>query len=498
MPPKRQAGVIMKTEILNMQNVCLGDSPDRYSLKDFHLQIYQGEMVNLLGVSGSGKTALYNYFIGNETLLEGKVTYNNQIWKKHERFSAIGDVVCLGQKSTLIPGLTIAENLCIIKGKRKIKGMINRRTINYRTNLLLNQYVPGLTAEMRVSELSLVQRHTVELLRAIENEAGLIYIDDAFSSYGQMGMQTIVELLRLLKEKNIAIIYASRRRDPLSKLVDRIIILRQGENVKTFYREDYDEEVCRKWLAGNPVITGFERKVCKTDEVVFKARELTGPQYITDMNFELHRGEIAGFYDMNNSANLEAAKMLIGEITLVSGHMFLNGKQYLPEKIDDAIKHNVGYIPEERTRGGGVGSMSFAENLLLPIMLKMSYFSFFKNERVNRFLEKEYLEGMGIRQQDKNREVSIFDSYVKTNVIFRKWILAKPDLMVCEDICEETDIAMRNIIYKSLEELALNKSAILITSQNLGELKSICDTIYIMNSYGNGERVKEIRRVPIN
>lgn len=488
----------MKTEILNMQNVYLGDLPQRYSLKNFHMKIYQGEMVNLLGISGSGKTALYSYLIDNETLREGKVTYKNQTWKSREKFSAIGDVVCLGQKSTLIPGLSIAENLCIVTGRRKVKGFINKKSLNYRTNMLLKQYAPGLTADMRVDELTLVQRHMVELLRAIENEAGLIYIDDVFSSYGQMGMHTIEELLLRIKEKNISVIYAARRKDQLSLLSDRIIILRQGENVKTFYREDYADDLCQKWLIGNPIITSFERKICRTDEVILKIRDLTGPQYISGLNAEIHRGEITGFYDMNNSANLEAAHILIGETAPILGYMYLNGKPYIPEKIDDAIAHNVGYIPRERTDSGVVGSMSFAENLLLPIMLKMSLFSFFKNERVSRFLEKEYLEEMGIQEQDKDKEVSMFDTYVKTNVVFRKWILAKPDLLVCEDICEETDITMRNIIYRSLEELALNKAAILITSQNLAELDSICDTIYIMNSYCDGERVKEIRKVVIN
>lgn len=487
----------MKKVILWMQNVNIGEEKARYSLKNFHLQAYQGEMINLLGISASGKTALYYYFIGEEILRNGKVSYKNQTYIKNERFAAIKDIICLGRKSTLVAGLSIAENLCIITGRRKVKGIINKKALYYRINLLLNQYAPGLSANMKVSELSLVQQHIVELLRAIENEVGLVYIDDAFSSYGQMDMHIIGETLKAIKEKNITIIYACRKKDQLTQMSDRMIILRQGENVKTFYKEDYKEDVFLKWLVGNQIITGFEHKSYAIKEIILKTSGLTGTEYITDMDIDIHKGEIIGFYDMNNCANLEASNMLIGELTPFSGRMYLKGKRYSPESLDDAIEANFGYIPRDRTRSGVVNTMSFAENLLLPVMLKMSLFSFFKNERVGRYLEKEYLEEMGINEQDKNRGVSDFDSYVKTNIIFRKWILAKPDILVCEEICEETDIEMRNIIYKALEELAQNKTAIIITSQNLSELKSICDTIYIMNSYGNGERVKLIQRVKI-
>ncbi len=482
----------MKTEILSMQNVCIGDEMARYALSDFHLQVYQGEMVNLMGVSGSGKTALYFYFLGEELLREGKVTFENQSWKEHERFTAIKDIVCLGQKSTLIPNLTIAENLCIITGRRKMKGIIRKKAMNYRVSLLLRQYAPELSPDMLVNELTLVQRHIVELLRAIENEAKLVFIDDTFSTHGQMGVLRILELLRELKERNIAIIYASRKRDQLTQLAERIIILRQGSSVKTFYAENYNEDLCRKWLVGNPVLTGFQRTAYKTNQVVLKVSNLTGPSYISNFNLEVCQGEVVGLYDMNNSANIEVTDMLVGNLRAEQGRMILNGKHYAPLTIDDSVAFNVGYVPKDRDRSGVVGSMSFAENLLLPIMLKMSLFSIFKNERVNRYLEKEYIEEMGIKEQDKDKEVSSFDSYVKTNVIFHKWILSKPALLICEEICEETDITMRNIIYKALEELAKNKSAVLITSSNMGELKVICDTIYIMNSYGNGERVKDI------
>lgn len=484
----------MKTEILSMQNVCIGDETARYALSNFHLQVYQGEMVNLLGVSGSGKTALYFYLIGEELLREGKVTFHHQTWKKHERFSAIKDIVCLGQKSTLIPNLSIAENLCIITGRRKIKGLINRKAMNYRVNLLLQQYAPELSPEMRVCELSPVQCHIIELLRAIENEAKLVFIDDAFSSHGQMGIFRILELLRVLKDKKIAVIYASRKRDQLTQLSQRIIILRQGRAVKTFYAESYNEEHCRKWLVGNPILTGFQRTAYKTKQVILRASNLTGLNYISNFDLVVHQGEVVGLYDMNNSANIEVTDMLVGNIKAEQGSMLLNEKHYAPVTIDDAIACNVGYIPKDRDRSGVVGSMSFAENLLLPIMLKMSLFSVFKNERVNKYLEKEYLEEMGIRELDKDKEVSSFDSYVKTNVIFRKWILSRPVLLICEEICEDTDITMRNIIYRALVELAKNKTAVLITSSNMGELKAICDTIYVMNSYGNGERVKDIQK----
>lgn len=482
----------MKRELLVMQNLTISSVGQKH-LDGFHLRINEGEFIHILGTSNAGKTMLYHYFVGDVIPKSGVVKYRGQVYGPGEAFGGTKEVICIRENSSLIEGLSIAENICVITGKRKIKFLINKKTMNFRIDLLLKQYARELKADMKIQSLTLRQRHIVELLRAMENEIPLIFIDDAFRNYGIQDMSEIQRILQVLKEKGITILYASRKNDCISQWAERKIIMRHGRNVKTFYKEDYDERQCRRWLTGTDRIAVFVRQKVKTEEVCFMAENIKGESYISNCTMEIHQGEIVGFYDMNNRANYELADMILGKKQIEDGRMQFDKKEYQPEKLEDALVAHIGYIPREHIGSGIVETMTFAENLMLPIMSKMSVFSIFRNNRVYRYLEKEYLHVCGVEAKNRKIKMSELNSYQRVSVVFHKWILTRPKMIVCEEICEELDIEMRRITYSAVSELAGNGTAVIIVSQNLGELVSICDTVYVMNTWQQGVRNEEIK-----
>ncbi len=471
----------MKKEILRMQDVCLGDY-EPYGLTDFHFHICEGEMVNILGLSGAGKTLIYEYFMGHILLKKGKVVCNDEASCVGEYFRSIVDVVCIGKDSTLIPGLSVAENIFIITGKRKIKGLVRMKNIYYRARILLGQYAPELLPHTLIRELTPAQKRIVELIRAIENEAKLVVIDDVFQGYGQNELLRVTELLRTLKEKGIAILYESHEMDFTRVLADKALVLRKGKNVRTFFVDDYNEEFCRRLLIGNEDPPLFEREGVSTDRVALLARGLSGEWYVREQNLTVHAGEIVGLYDLNNQKNMELLQMLIGESPIREGTLYLNGKKYEPRNLDYAIKNNIGYIPCNRKTDGLVGSMSFIDNLCLPVLKKSSRLKIFRNRKVPKFLGKEYMEKLGIPYEEKATKVRYFDEYIQNRILLTRWILFHPTIMVCMEPCGNVDMIMRDIIFQAFAEMARSGSAILIASQNMNELKTICDTIYVLNS----------------
>ena len=198
----------MKKEVLRMQDVCVGNF-EPYGLNDFCLHICEGEMVNVIGLSGAGKTMIYEYFMGYIPLRKGKVIFDGKTSHAGEYFGNINDVICIGKGSTLISGLSVAENIFIITGKRKVSGIIRMKNIYYRAKILLAQYAPELSPYTLIRNLTPLQMIIVEMLRVIENEAKLIIIDDVFQGYGQNDLLRVTELLGILKEKKVAIIYGS-------------------------------------------------------------------------------------------------------------------------------------------------------------------------------------------------------------------------------------------------------------------------------------------------
>lgn len=478
----------MEKEILRMQDVCVGEY-EPYGLDEFHMFLRQGEMLNIIGLSGSGKTVLYEFFMGHASLRRGKVIYNGQKFRTGERFLGVADVTCIGQESTLIPGLSVAENIFIITGNRKVKGFVWMPHIYYRARILLGQFAPDITPDMKVWELTPVQRRIVELLRAIESEVKLVVIDDAFWGYGQSDILKLLDILKILKEKGIAVIYESHEMDFTSRIADRIMVLRKGKNIRTFYDSDFDEQFCKRLLVGNEELPVFERKNVSTDQVALEMRNLNGGNYIRNLNLQIRAGEIAGIYDLNNRRNMELLQLLVGELSATDGSIYLKGIRYEPRNLDYAIARNIGYFSGNVNEGGLVEYMDFMDNLYLPILKKTSRFKIFRDRSVARFLKREYMESLGVPKEEQNAKAGEFDTYIQKSILLKRWVLFKPAVMVCVEPFGGADMIMRDIMFKALSEMAQNHSAIMIASQNMNELKMICDTIYVLNS-DSGELVQ--------
>lgn len=479
----------MEKEILRMQDVCVGEF-EPYGLEEFHMFLRQGEMVNVMGLSGAGKTILYEFFLGHAILQRGKVIYNGREFRKGERFSGMTDVTCIGQESTLIPALTVAENIFVITGNRRTKGLVRKSNMNYRARILLGQFAPDIAPDKKAWELSPVQRRIVELLRAIESEVKLVVIDDAFWGFGQSDIIKLLDLLKVLKDKKIAVIYESHELDFVSRIADRIVVLRKGRNVRTFYDTDFDEQFCKQLLVGTEELPVFERKNISTNQMAVELCNLTGGAYIRNLNLQIKAGEIVGIYDLNNRRNLELLQLLVGEVPTTEGSIYLSGKRYEPRNLDYAISRNIGYFSGNRKEGGLVECMTFMDNLYLPVLKKTSRFKIFRDRSVARFLKREYMESLGVPKEEQNAKVEVFDTYIQKSIMLKRWVLFKPTVMVCVEPFGGADMIMRDIMFKALGEMAENHSAVVIASQNMNELKMICDTIYVLNS-DSGEMIQK-------
>ncbi|SCP98494.1 ATP-binding cassette domain-containing protein [Anaerobium acetethylicum] len=466
----------MKKEILRMETVYIGDA-EPYLLNNFCLSMYEGEIVNLIGLSGSGKTLLLHYFYGNVPIDKGRVVWNEKEFGPGKCFVPEQKLICIGQESSLVSKMTVAENICILSRKKKGSFFI-KGNISYRAKLLLSQYAPDIRPDMLVEELTPFQQHVVSLLRAIENEAALVVIDDIFQSYGYQEVLKIKTLLTELKNLKISILYESHRSDFMLNLSDRIVVMRKGMNVRTFYQEDYNEELCKQLLVGNELPKAYTRKSHMQKEEILRLSDFSCGETMRDVDLHINKGEVVGLYDQENYGNKELVLSLIGECAINKGMIQYQGKPYVPKNLDFAIQNNIGYLPRNRNGVSLVESMSFMDNLFLPVMKKTSRFHFINEYAVLNFLSNEYMEELGITEKDKNRNVRCFDSYIHNSILLTRWLLFRPSLMICVEPCANADILMQNIIYDSLEKMSEQGSGVLISASDLNELKPICDRIF--------------------
>ncbi|KAB1438453.1 ATP-binding cassette domain-containing protein [Candidatus Galacturonibacter soehngenii] len=470
----------MKKEILRMENIYAGDSPP-FLLDNFHLSVNEGEIVNLIGLSGAGKTLLLNYFNGSVVLNSGRTIWDRKVFEAGKAFHPDPRLACIGHKSTLVEKMTVAENIFVLSRTKKRGFFIQHRNIIYRTKLLLSEYAPDIKPNMLVDELSQFQRHVVALLRAVENEAKLIIIDDIFQFYGHHEIMLMIKLLMKLKNNNISILYESHNENFIINISDKVVIMRRGMNVRTFYQEDYRSDLATQLLLGNDIPKVVQRSTHKKEECRLEFKNFYCGDNAKNVNLKIHKGEVIGFYDLENKANKEIALSLVGECEIKRGHLYYNEELYIPRDIDYAIKHNIGYVPRSMTHVNLVDNMSFMDNLFLPVMKKTSKYHFLNDYSVLKFLCKEYMEELGVPEKDKYKKVKVFDTYIRKSILFTRWVLFKPQIIVFIEPCSNADILMQNIIYNAIEKLAKQGCSVIITSPYLTDLKPICDRIIITN-----------------
>ncbi|WP_099466954.1 ATP-binding cassette domain-containing protein [Konateibacter massiliensis] len=473
----------MKKEILRMEKVCVGNEKP-FLLNNFHLCINEGEIVNLMGLSGAGKSLLLNYFNGSVPLYSGRVIWDKKIFEAGKNFIPDQRLICIGNKSTLVEKMTVAENIFVLSRKKKGSFFINHKNLSYRAKLLLSEYAPDIKPNMQISSLTPFQQHVVALLRAVENEAKLIILDDIFQFYGNYEIIQMRNLLLKLKKNQIAILHATHHENFNLNISDKIVIMRRGSNVRTFYQEDYSTALATQLLLGNEIPKEMPRTSYVGEEYSLEVENLCCGEKIKEASMKIYKGEVVGLYDAENLGNKEIALSLVGECKIQRGSIRYNQKPYTPKNIDDAVSRNIGYIPRNMTNTNLVDTMSFMDNLFLPVMKKTSKYNFLNDYSVLNFLCKEYMEELGIPKEAKNEKAKAFDAYIRNSILLTRWVLFQPKLLVCIEPCSNADILMQNILFGAIEKLAAQGCSVILTSPYLADLKPFCDRIFFVNENG--------------
>lgn len=469
---------MMKKELLRMRNVCIA-SPGHRGLNNFSFHMNEDDFICILGYNGAGKTTLHDYFIGKLPLVSGKIEFDGHICPEGMRFPYVSKVICLGKHSTLIPGLSIAENIFIINNKRRAWNLVSMKNVMYRAQLLLSQYAPELSPKTLVRNLSQADRRIVELLRAIENEAKMVFLDDILQGFGQSDLVRIRNLLKKLKEKHISIIYATHEVTIQPMHPDRVVAIRKGEIVRWFYEQDYNEQIVRCLLLGREFVPTFQKKSYCTDELIFsmyRSHFDKNKAYI-----EAKKGEIVGVYDKDNRRNIYLLQMILGKIHSDDFAMYLRNERYTPKNFEHAIKMHVAYMAEGTRDVPLVDTMNFGENLSLPVLNRVKHQYPFSGRKMAEVMCREYASGLNITKAHWKDKAENLDTYTRVHLFMERLLLTQPYVLVCIEPWVGGDLIFKDMIMHHLMRMASQGAAVLIASRNMNELRSICDSIYVVS-----------------
>ncbi|SFC39892.1 monosaccharide ABC transporter ATP-binding protein, CUT2 family [Bacillus sp. OV322] len=462
---------------------------------DFTLR--KGEVHALMGGNGAGKSTLMKILTGiytadsGEILIEGKRVSINSIDDANKN-----NISMIFQEFSLIPTLTVAQNIFLTREKRTSFGLLNDKESEKKTEALLKELGVDIKPSDIVQELGVGYWQMTEIAKALSQEAKILVMDEPTSSLTKTETVVLFDFINKLKAKGYSIIYISHRMDEIFQICDRITILRDGRYITTETCSETDLDTVIQHIVGREFDKAFEwqeRPYLTDVPPIFEVKNLNAGDKLQDINLAIQPGEIVGIAGLMGSGRTELVRSLFGIDPIDSGEIYVDGKKRPIKSAGDAIKAGIALIPEDRRMQGLVLQHSVKDNMILPILSKVKRGLFIDNKKSNE-ISNQLVQKLNIKTDNIFKTSGLLSGGNQQKIVLAKWLANDPTVLLLDEPTIGVDIGAKTEIIDVIRELAESGKAILVVSSELPELLAMSDRVVVMHE---GKIKKEIKRKEI-
>ena len=444
---------------------------------------HAGSTHAILGENGAGKSTLIKIMSGvlapdeGEILVEGKPTTF-----RSPAEAARAGIVCIFQELSLMPDLTVADNISIVDPPRRL-GLIDGRAQRRRAEELLARIkCEDVNPGALVRDLSLSRRQMVEIAKALGMRPKVLILDEATSALTSRDVETVYDLLGALKEDNVASLFISHRMHEVDRLCDRLSVFRNGQHVETFAKDERTPGEIVRMMIGRDVEAQFPEKPAPADRPpFFTLSGLAWEGRLKGVDLSIAKGEIVGLGGLDGQGQKELLLSLFGVLRGVSGTVTAGGETVRPASPFRAKtgRTRIALVPEDRKTEGLMLPMSIADNLLAASYDKVSNGPFLDRGK-ERAAVTEGIRKLQIKLGDPQHPVATLSGGNQQKVVIAKWLMTEPDVILLNDPTRGIDVGTKQEIYRLMRDLADEGKAILFYSTDYAELIGCCDRVVVM------------------
>jgi ribose transport system ATP-binding protein len=450
------------------------------ALTDASFTALRGEIHALVGENGAGKSTLIKALCGVTEPDSGAIRVaGTDVSLRGPEEAARHGIGVVFQELTLLPWLTVAENLLLHREPRGALGLIRRRALADAAAAVLAEYdVSAVDPRSLVAELSLAQRQIIEIVRAVSRKPTVLVLDEPTSSLAEPEVQWLFGMVRTLRDQGICVVFTSHRWREVTTLADRITVFRNGQQVAT--RDRLDEQEAIRLMTGRTLgEIAHETTPPPDTEPVLEVSQLSGGQ-LQDVSFSLHEGEILGVGGLEGQGQRELFLALFG-MHRTTGDIRVAGKQIRPRSPKDAIRAGVsiGLVPEDRKGEGLFLPMSVKENLTLPIIGRIAAGGLLRST-AERAPVQNIIERMRIRAGDDSQPVATLSGGNQQKVLLGRWLLADARILLFYDVTRGVDVATKQDIYQLMLDLTAEGRSIIFYSSDTEEVARLAHRVLVL------------------
>lgn len=452
------------------------------ALKGVNLALYPGEVHSLCGENGSGKSTLLKILSAQIASDAGEIRMNGtEIQLRSTPEALRAGIATVTQERTLVPDLSVAENIMLGPGRPRRAFGIDWRTLRRKADELLSALDFDAPVDVPVRELAPGQAQLVEIARALSREVKVLILDEPTSSLSSHEVECLFRAMRGLRDRGVAIVFISHRMPEVFGISDRVTVLRDGHQVSTGPIADYTPESLVAQMLGRE-LSAFAppEEFHATGGSLLALDGLCVPGKFTDVSFEVGVGEIVGIAGLVGAGQSEVLEAIFGLQQIASGTVSLNGTPLHVTDVPSAIASGIAFVPGDRKIGGLVLEMTVTENLVMSRTATLPRWQRPQGSDVVTFV-RQAIDEYGIVTESSDTPVIRLSGGNQQKVLIAKWIGTDPKLLLLDEPTRGVDVGAKAEIYKMLLAQRAKGMSIVISSSEAPELLTLCDRIIVMH-----------------
>ena len=443
----------------------------------------QGSIHAILGENGAGKSTLIKIMAGVVQPDSGTLT----VAGTQHRFTrpseaAKAGIVCVFQELSLMPDLSVADNISISDPPRRF-GLIDRRAQRDRAEALLARiHCEDVDPRALIRDLSLSRRQMVEIAKALGKNPKLLILDEATSALTSRDVETVYGVLAELKAEGTGTLFISHRMHEVEALCDTLSVFRNGRHIETFLKGARTQDEIVKLMIGRDIVHQFPVKPpALARKPHLAVTDLRWENRLNGVSLSVGKGEIVGLGGLDGQGQKELLLALFGVLRGVEGKVTVGGEGGVPTSPAEAKsgRSRIALVPEDRKTEGLMLPMSIADNLLVASFDKVSQGPFIDQAK-SRQAVIDAIAQLQIKLNKPDDPVASLSGGNQQKVVIAKWLLTKPEVMLLNDPTRGIDVGTKQELYRLMRELADKDTAILFYSTDYAELIGCCDRVMVV------------------
>jgi ABC-type sugar transport system ATPase subunit len=460
--------------------------PGVRALDGVDFDLCAGEVHALMGENGAGKSTLINIISGllhptsGQIFLAGQeVAFANALQAQKAGVSTIT------QEFNLVPQLTVAENIFLGREPTGPIGLLDWHKIKRRASGVLDELGLKVPLGQRVGYLTVGDRQLVEIAKALSRDFRIIMMDEPTAALNAAEVARLFEIIQRLKRRGIAVLYVSHRLGEIFRIADRVTVLRDGKRVDTRMVNQLTESDVVTMMLGRVLKkeAAVYQEIATSEKAALSVKNLTVPGLFTNISFELRVGEVMGCAGLVGSGRYELTRALFGLQQISAGKIEVNGQPALLNSCNDAMRHSIYMLPEERKVEGIFPDLTVKENLLISakrLFRQVSELLIKAKEEENQYEEMRQL--LDIRASGSAQRITKLSGGNQQKVMLGRALMSNSRILLLNEPTRGVDVGTRVEIHATIRKLAQSDYAIIVSSSDIPELVSVSDRCLVLSA----------------